>query len=85
MTPEFGRPETAMETIENWEMLEAYEAENIASLELENMADLLEAKDVDNEYDELVELARLTADMNPISESAEIIKGQMMIALDEVA
>lgn len=51
------------------------------TIELTQMADLLEVKDFENEYDELIENARYTADHNPISETAYDIQQELMTAL----
>lgn len=48
------------------------------------MAEMISAKDVDNEFDELVENALYTAEMNPISETAEDLKSEMMQVLKDL-
>ena len=48
------------------------------------MAEMISAKDLDNEFDELVENALYTAEMNPISESAEDLKEQMLEVLRDL-
>ena len=48
------------------------------------MAEMISAKDVDSEFSELVENALYTAEMNPISETAEFLKEEMMSALKEL-
>lgn len=59
---------------------EACEAE-----ELLQMAEMVEVHDLDFVFGELVELARLTADKNPVSETAVEVKAEMMKALYEIA
>lgn len=60
-------------------------AEAFRADELHQIADMVEAHDVDSEFGELVELARLTADVNPVSESAVEIKEKMQGVLFEIA
>lgn len=48
------------------------------------MAEMVSAKDIENDFSELVESAMLTAEMNPISETAEDLKAEMMKALREL-
>lgn len=48
------------------------------------MAEMVSAKDFENDFSELVESAILTAEMNPISETAEDLKAEMMKALREL-
>ena len=81
MTVDFSQIHRADE-IEEFEQILA---EDRASEEIIAMVEMVEAHDEIGEYEELVELARLTADQNPISETAEYVKEQLMVALKEVA
>ena len=80
MTVDFSQIDRAAE-IEEFEQILA---EDNAAEEIIAMVEMVEAHDEIGEYDELVELARLTADQNPISETAEDVKEQLMVALREV-
>ncbi len=52
--------------------------------ELNEMADLLESKDSEKEFDELVERARYTAEFSAVSETAYDVREDLMDALREV-
>jgi hypothetical protein len=58
-------------------------AEANATEELNDMADMLEAKDIEQEHSELITLARHASRTNPISEAAYDIKENLMTALKE--
>ena len=51
--------------------------------ELIAMCDMLEAKATDNEYAELIETARYTAEVNPVSETAYDMRDELMVALKD--
>lgn len=53
---------------------------NLAS-ELHEMADYLEVQDLVGEFEELISLARETADHNPLSETAINVTNELMVAL----
>lgn len=59
-------------------------AEDAAANELNEIADMVEAKDLDFEFDELVENLRFTADQNPVSETAVDLKFAGIKALQEL-
>lgn len=48
------------------------------------MAEMVEAKDIDNEFEELVEIAKYTAEMNPVSETAEDLISEMLEVLRQL-
>jgi hypothetical protein len=80
MTIDFSQINNSAEIEER----EAILAEQNASEELSQMAEMLEVKDVDGEFEELVELSLMTAANNPLSETAIDCKEQLMVALKEV-
>jgi hypothetical protein len=88
MFADFSRIHEATEIVENWQMLENAETENIDELraanELNEMADLVEVKDLECEFDELIENLRDTADLNPLSETAFDLKVKAMKVLQEL-
>lgn len=57
-------------------------AEDAMAQELREMADLLEEMDFEHEHDELLEMARYTADFNALSESGLLLKIEMNQALE---
>lgn len=64
---------------------EAILAEAYAMEELLEMAEMLEAHDIECEFAELIESAVLTADVNPVSETAVEIREQLLEALKQIA
>lgn len=56
-------------------------AEERAAESLTEKANYLEAIDFENEFEELVERARLTADQNPLSETAYYIQEELAEAI----
>lgn len=70
--------------VNNSEVVEERErilAEHNASEELVQLANLLEANSTSEDSLELIELAHLTADQNPVSEAAFDLKERMTYAL----
>lgn len=81
---DFSNIMDADEIVANWEMFNMTQAETSAEVELDAMADLVEAKDFNCEYDEIVENLRDTAEFNPISETAFDLKVKAMRILQEL-
>lgn len=81
MTVDFSQIDRAAE-IEEFEQILA---EENASTELHQMADLVEVHDEIGEFEELVDRARMVANKNPLSDSALDVKAELMEALKEVA
>lgn len=85
---DFSQIMDADEVMANWEMLNNAESENIEELrssnELNEIADFIEAKDLDFECEDLINRIRDTADFNPLSETAIDLKFEAIKALKEL-